>query len=534
MKEYLEKIIGQALEKCQLSFYKEDIQIEKPKIKEQGDYASNIALILGKKNKLPPLSLAQKVCGQIAILDNKKILEKIQVAPPGFINFFLVDKYWHTLLKEILDKKDKFGSSNYFKGRKVLIEFVSANPTGPLHIGHGRWAVVGDNLARVLALTGNKVTKEFYINDAGQQVENLVLSVKARAKKEALPEDGYHGNYVFALAEKFKGKIEKKELKKLLVEEMLCQQKATLKKIGVDFNQWFSEESLHKKGLVKKTVGKLASLGKTFVEENAVWFKAQEEGDDKNRVLVKADNTPTYFAADIAYHLYKFERGFDLLVNIWGTDHHGYIARLKYALNALGYQSEKLKVIIGQLVALYRGKELIRMSKRTGDMVTLDEVIEEIGQDASRFFLSMNDVHTHLDFDLELAKKQSQDNPVYYVQYAHARICSILREAEKQKLNFLKNNNDLSLLKEEAEKNLIKQIARLPEETINSAKLFAPHILTLYTRETAALFHNFYHQHRVITLDKKITCARLNLCEATRITLKNVLKLLGINAPERM
>lgn len=534
MKAYLEEIIDRALQKCQLKFKKENIQLEKPKIKEQGDYASNIALILGKNNKLSPLSLAQTIRDQVLALDHKKALEKIQVAPPGFINFFIVENYWHDFIKEILDKKDKFGDSNYFKGRKVLLEFVSANPTGPLHIGHGRWAVVGDNLARILASTGNKVTKEFYVNDSGQQVENLLLSVKARLKNETPPPDGYHGNYISALADKFKNQAGKKDLKKLLVQEMLLQQKETLKKIEVEFNHWFSEEDLHKKGLVKKAVNKLTSLDKTFVQDQAIWFKAQAEGDDKDRVLIKADNTPTYFAADIAYHLYKFERKYDLLINIWGTDHHGYVARIKHALSALGLDSNKLKVILGQLVALYRGKELVRMSKRTGEMVTLDEVIEEIGKDATRFFLSMNDVHTHLDFDLELAKNKSQENPVYYVQYAHARICSILKEAEKQKLKSSKNKNDFALLKEEAEKNLIRQISRLPEEIIHSAQLFTPHILTIYARETAALFHNFYHQHRVITYDKQITYARLALCEATRITLKNVLKLLGISAPERM
>lgn len=507
-----------------------DVEIEIPKNASFGDYSTNIAMIAAKKNGTNPSSTASDLVAGLKKDRMSSILDSITSTPQGFINFKLKDSFLQDNIKSVLDKKGKYGRAYIGKGKKVLIEFVSANPTGPLHIGHGRWAVIGDCVARLLLTAGFKVDTEFYVNDAGEQVEKLVSSINARMNGTDIPEGGYAGAYIGEMASVLK---DEKDLKKKALDRIISEQRSILDKLGVSFKNWFYESTLHKKGLLKKAVELLTKKGLTFSEGNALWFKSSAYGDDKNRVLIKDDGSATYFAADIAYHIDKFNRGYDRLINVWGTDHHGYIGRLKAALTALGYPAEKLQIIIGQLVALYRGKELVRMSKRTGEMITLKEVIEEIGKDETRYFLVRNSPNTHIDFDLELAKSKSMENPVYYVKYAHARIKSIITEAAKIGLH-ADGNSEMSLLTTPAERNLMLKLLRFSDEVANSAQQAQPHRLTAYAEELAQIFHNYYHQQRVITDDQRLSKARLALVLAASIVIKNVLNLLGIEAPEQM
>ena len=397
-----------------------DFKVDTPPRRELGDFASNAPLVYGRKLSQKPFELAEKLAQKVEELDKDSIFRKVDVAPPGFINFFLSDTFLQNSLLEILKRDEDWGKSEEGKGERVLLEFVSANPTGPLHVGHGRWTVIGDVIGRLLEAVGYKVEREYYVNNVGNQVELLVDSVKAVREGRDVPEGGYGGGYIREV---------KGETRKGIVDFILQEQRKTLENLGVHFDRWFYESELHEENKVKWAVEKLHDLRKIFEEDGAIWFKSQELGDDKNRVLIREDGQPTYFAADIAYHLDKFSRGYDHLIDIWGTDHHGYVGRLKAAMKVLGQPVEKFEIIIGQLVTLYRGKEPVRMSKRTGEMVTLQEVLDEIGADATRFFFAATDVNSHLVFDLELAKKKSHENPVFYVQYAHARICSILRKS---------------------------------------------------------------------------------------------------------
>lgn len=506
-----------------------NIEIEVPKNAKYGDYSTNIAIILSRSNNTPPQETANEIAYNLKNL-NKGFFSKIDIAGPGFINFSVSDSALINNLAKIIKTKERYGSSNAGKNKRLLLEFVSANPTGPLHIGHGRWAVIGDCLANLLSANGYKVDKEFYVNDAGEQVQKLVRSIRARMEGNDIPEGGYAGAYITELAVELK---ESKDIQKDALQLIISGQKQTLNLLGVHFNRWFYETEIHKKKLLSALLKKIESLGLTFHEDNAIWFKSSEYGDDKNRVLVKDDGTTTYFAADIAYHIDKFNRGYDKLINVWGTDHHGYVARLKAALTALGYPAEKLEIVLGQLVALYRGKELIRMSKRTGDMITLQEVIDEIGKDATRYFLAKNSPNTHLDFDLELAKSKTLENPVYYVGYAHARICSIITEGKKSGLS-ARSDASLKLLDTVEDRSLMLKLLRYEDETGNAARSMQPHRLTAYAEELSALFHSYYHKHRIITDNRELSCARLSLVLATSIVLRNVLKLLGITAPEHM
>src|SRR3989339_421483 len=449
--------------------------------------------------------------GLIKQSDQAGLIREITIAKPGFINIFLNDRYIQQTVLTIEKQAEKWGWSQLPVKQRILLEFVSANPTGPLHVGHGRWAVVGDIIANILRAAGYDVTKEFYVNNIGNQVEKLWQSILAVRDNRPVPESGYGGSYI-------------KEIQGNTLEEtldfLLTEQKATLRQLGANFDSYFFENVLHEAGKVKAAVARLTELGKTFEESGAIWFKAMEMGDDKNRVLIREDGLPTYFAADIAYHVDKFNRGFDRLINIWGTDHHGYVNRLKSALKAFDLPTEKFEIIIGQLVTLYRGDEAIRMSKRTGEMITLKEVLDEIGPDAVRFFFAMTDVNSHLDFDLELAKKQSNDNPVYYVQYAHARICSILKKAGTAALE-AKQLTELVGLTQPAERELMLKLLSFPELVTSAARLRQPQRLSEYNRELGTTFHYFYEKCRVLGHP-----ARLYLVEATRITLHNVLKLL--------
>lgn len=524
MKDKISGFLGQALKTA-------DIQLDTPKDKKFGDFSSNIAIISAKKSGRKPRELAEGFKADIEKMDAGRMFSRIEIAGPGFLNFFLNIDFVKGCLSEVLEQNDSFGSSSDGAGRKVLIEFVSANPTGPLHIGHGRWAAIGDSLARIMRACGWDVTTEFYVNNIGRQVNLLIESVKCAMDSKPVPEDGYNGAYIKDVAAEA---AEKKpgDLKAFILDTLLSQQKDTLSSLQAEFDSWFFENTLHENGSVKKTIGLLTERGATYENDGAVWFKSESYGDDKDRVLVRENGEPTYFSADIAYHADKFARGFDLLINVWGTDHHGYVKRLQSALEALGLPSEKLEIIIGQLVALYRGDEQVRMSKRTGDMISLREVIDEIGADAARFFLVMTGADTHMDFDLELAKKKTLDNPVYYVQYAHARVCNIIKNSSVPVPDAA--DADLALLTEGSEKELMIKILELPEELKLCARSMQPHHLARYAREFSALLHSYYHKCRVICDDPELMKARLVLMEASRIVLSNMLKLLGVSAPERM
>ncbi|MFH1347285.1 MAG: arginine--tRNA ligase [Candidatus Margulisiibacteriota bacterium] len=515
-KTRIESLLGEALSELGIR-EKLDFRVEIPPRKELGDYASNIAILSARKISKNPIKLAEQIAKKVKELDKVKIFTRVEFAKPGFVNFFLTDDYLQQSVLEILKKDHDWGKREKENGDRVLLEFVSANPTGPLHVGHGRWAVIGDAIARLLKAAGCKVEKEFYINNVGAQVEKFEASVKARREGKEIPEGGYGGSYI---AEVMGGTRD--EMVNFIVE----QQRKTLKDLRVEFDRWFSESELYKQDKIRWAIEKLHDIGVTFEEDGAIWFKSQALGDDKNRVLMREDGRPTYFAADIAYHLNKFERGYDHLIDIWGTDHHGYVGRLKAAMKVLNQPVENFEIIIGQLVTLYRGNEAVRMSKRTGEMITLQEVIDEIGADATRFFFSATDVNSHLDFDLELAKKKSHENPVYYVQYAHARICSILKKSEVQRPM---SNVDLSLLVHPAERDLMFKLQTWPDVIVNAARLRHPHSITEYGKELATVFHSFYEKCRVLG-----SPARLALVNASRITLRNVLELLGISAPERM
>jgi len=515
----VESLVARALEAAGIG---EPInyKIEPPPRRELGDFATNVAILGARVTKQNPFDFAGKLVDKIKEIDRGSALAKVEVVKPGFINFYINDAVVQNSIPEIIQRDRSFGLAAQPKNQKVLLEFVSANPTGPLHVGHGRWAVIGDNIARLLKAAGYEVSTEFYINNVGTQVENLEASVRAVRAGQPVPEGGYGGAYI---------KDVEGGTRSEMLEFLLGQQKKALTELSVHFDRWFYENELHDQGKVMGAVAILRDLGVTFEEGGATWFKSQALGDDKNRVLVREDGRPTYFAADIAYHLDKFARGYDRLIDIWGTDHHGYVGRLKAALKVLDQPVEKFEIIIGQLVTLYRGDEPIRMSKRTGEMITLQEVIDEIGADATRFFFSATDVNSHLDFDLELAKKKSADNPVYYLQYGHARICSILRKANTALATGNWQLGDLATLTDPAERELMVKLLAFPRLVEEAAKLRHPHRLTEYGKELAIAFHHFYEKCRVLG-----NPARLTLVNASRITLRNALELLGISAPASM
>jgi arginyl-tRNA synthetase len=499
-------------------------KVEKPPRKELGDFATNVAIPLARQAKQNPLDFAARLIDKVKELDREAVILKIEIAKPGFINFFLKDALIQNSIAEIIKQDHLWGQGSKSKDQKILLEFVSANPTGPLHVGHGRWAVIGDVIGRLLKTAGYLVETEFYINNVGAQVEKLEASVSARRAGLDIPEGGYGGDYI---------KEVQGDTRAEMLEFILQGQRRTLDALEVKFDRWFYENELHDRGAVLGAVEQLKNIGVTFEEGGATWFKSMDQGDDKNRVLMREDGRPTYFAADIAYHLDKFARGFDRLIDIWGTDHHGYVGRLKAALKVLGQPVEKFEIIIGQLVTLYRGDQPVRMSKRTGEMVSLQEVMDEIGVDATRFFFAATDVNSHLDFDLELAKKKSADNPVYYLQYGHARICSILKKAESGEnvgtTLVVVPKNDLSGLTDPAERELMVKLLAWPRAIEEAALLRHPHRITEYGKELAVTFHHFYEKCRVLG-----NPARLTLVDASRIVLRNVLELLGINAPESM
>ena len=525
------------------------IEVELTKDPGHGDYASNIAMILASQVKKNPREIA-KILSE-GIEDRDGVLEKVEIAGPGFLNFFIREGALTTLLETVDRQGDRYGSSNLGQGRRVQVEFVSANPTGPLHIGHARGAVVGDVMANILAAVGYQVFREYYINDAGNQMHNLGKSVLLRYREllgetVEFPEGCYRGDYIRELA----AELLKRDGDRHLHEKpdeliplftdyaggvILEGIKEDLRTFGVVFDLYFSERGLYRDEGVEKLLRDLEENGFIYREGEALWFRTTAFGDEKDRVVVRQNGDPTYIAVDIAYHRNKFLRGFETVIDIWGADHHGYIPRMSAAVQALGYEKDALKVILVQLVNLLRDGKPVAMSTRSGDFVTLHEVVDEVGKDAARYNFLMRRSDSHLDFDLELAKRQSNENPVYYVQYAHARICSILRMAVERGLAAPTTGKvDAGLLRLPEEIDLIKTITRFPEVVEGAARTLEPHRLTFYLNDLAAIFHSYYNKNKVLSDDGALTEARLFLVRSVLTVLKNALNMLGVSTPEKM
>ena len=527
------------------------IEIDITKEAAFGDYASNIAMVLASrvKGKLPPRKIAEVIRGHIQ--DNHGMLAKVEVAGPGFMNFFIREGVWSTLLSDVDALGDRYGSSDYGKGKNAHIEFVSANPTGPLHIGHARGAVVGDVIANIAAASGFSVFREYYVNDAGNQMNNLGKSVLYRylellGEDVEFPESCYQGDYIRELAGEIidrNGDIyrskNQEEAVRLFTDyaagAILAEIKEDLRAFGVIFDNYYSERSLYKDDRVATLLKELEEKHVVYSDGETLWFKTTDFGDEKDRVVVRRNGEPTYFAADIAYHHDKYIRGFDTIIDVWGADHHGYIPRMSACIEALGHDRNSLKIVLIQLVSLLRDGMPVPMSTRAGEFVTMKEVVDEVGKDAARYNFLMRRSDSHLEFDLELAKKQSNENPVYYVQYAHARICSIVRNAgEKGSTIPAYEEVDLRCLKLPEEVNLIKTIIRFPEVVEGAAIALEPHRLTFYLNDLAALFHSYYNKHRVLSDDESLSKARLFLIKTILTVVRNALRLLGVSAPERM
>ena len=523
-----------------------EVAVEHPQKAEHGDYASSFPLKLARVTGLKPLTIANDM---VALMGSSHEVDRITVAPPGFINFTIKSNWLTSQIESIMEAGDSYGNIDLGRGSRVQIEFVSVNPTGPLHVGHGRGAILGSTLANVLTAAGYSVEKEYYINNAGSQIDAFHRSLYARYQQclgidGEMPSDGYLGSYMVDLAKEIIAEEGNRflrlpeseaipQLGRIGLEKMVKLIRSDLELLRVNFDIWFSEQSLYDKGQYQKVMSLLRQGGYISENEGAVWFASTALGDDKDNVLVRGDGSPTYFASDIAYHYNKFlERNFDTVINIWGADHQGHISRMKAVLNALGVNPERLKVIISQMVTLRRGDELVRISKRSGDIITLHEVIDEVGADACRFFFLSRSADSQMDFDLELAKKESADNPVYYVQYAHARIASILRLAKEREIDY--RDGDASLLVTEPELTLIRKMLLLPEIVEIAAHTLEPHHLTYYAQDLATIFHSFYKQCRVISQDKVLTKARLKLVGAAKLVLANTLHLMGMTAPEKM
>lgn len=523
-----------------------EVTIERPQNPEHGDYASSFPLKLARTIGINPLTIANDI---VTLIVPTSEIDNITVAPPGFINFTLKSDWLTQQVDSILAADDSYGDIDLGQGSRVQIEFVSVNPTGPLHVGHGRGAILGSTLANVLAAAGYKVEKEYYINDAGSQIKAFYRSLYARYQQclgidAEMPSEGYLGSYMLDLAkeivaeegDKFLSLPEPEavlSLGQLGLEKMIKLIKSDLELLGVSFDVWFSEQSLYDNGQYQTVMSLLRQGGYIAEKENATWFVSTAFGEDKDNVVVRGDGSPTYFATDIAYHYNKFlERKFDKVINIWGADHQGHISRMKAVVGALGISPERLEVIISQMVTLRRGDELVRISKRSGDIITLREVVDEVGVDACRFFFLSRSADSQMDFDLELAKKESVDNPVYYVQYAHARIASILRLAQERGIDY--GDGDVSLLTTEPELTLIRKMLLLPEIVEIVARTLEPHHLTYYAQDLATVFHSFYKQCRVVSDDEVLTKARLRLVQAVKLVLAKTLHLMGMTAPERM
>jgi len=548
----LEKAIITAIEKHLLpETAPADILVQRPADPGFGDYSTNLALTLSKAVKRKPREVAEILLPEIKLAEG--VAEKVEIAGAGFINFFLHPRCLWDSVTEVLQTKEKYGRNNVGKGQKILLEYVSANPTGPVGVVQGRAGAIGDVLANLLTWSGFAVDREFYVNDAlnsGQMqkfADSLAVWYLRKLGREAeLPEDGYQGDYVGQMAEEIAREAgdryvnltpeEMREVfRKLALDMIVAGQKTDLGAYGVEFENWFWESSLYETGAVEQIIERLKESGNTYEADGALWIKTTDFGHGQDEVLVRSNESPTYLAADLAYHLNKFSRGYDQLIDIWGPDHHGHISRTKAAIQALGYTPDRLHILMHQIVRLFREGEMVRMSKRAGDIVPLKDLLEEVGPDATRYFFLMRSAESHLDFHLDLAKKQSSENPVYYVQYAHARICSVLRQAEEKGVAVPKPGEaDLSLLTHARELDLMRQIIDFPEEVELAATLYEPHRLTRCAQEIASDFHLFYTDCRILGDDPELTKARLALLLASEIVLKNILTLIGVTAPERM
>jgi arginyl-tRNA synthetase len=526
------------------------ITLETPKDKNHGDLATTVALTMAKSEGKPPRKIAETILANIQ--DEEGIIARSEIAGPGFINFSLKQDRWRKTLFDIDDQAHEYGLKDIGRGETVQVEFVSANPTGPLHVGHGRGAAVGDALANLLAAVGYDVQREFYINDAGRQVRLLAQSLHARYQQAlgndvAFPEDGYHGEYIAEVAQDLITAYGNKYLKVPFdqcaaiftdfgKDAMLADIRTDLEAFGVRFDVWFSEKSLLSDGSVQRSIEELKERGFAYEQDGALWLKSTAFGDDKDRVIIKKDGEYTYLATDIAYHRNKLARGFKQLVNIWGADHHGYIPRVQAVIQAFGHPGDSLHVLLVQLVSILRHGQPVPMSKRAGTFVTLRDVVQDVGADAARYIFLTRKTDSHLDFDLDIAKEQSRENPVYYVQYAHARISSVFREAESRGLAIpTRDTVKIDLLDLEEEQNIIKALARYPELIEEAALAYEPHRLTFYLQDLAGLLHNYYFKHRIIDAeDPARTGARLFLMKQVKTVLQSALKILGVQAPEKM
>ncbi|MCY8533981.1 arginine--tRNA ligase [Bacillus vallismortis] len=550
MKDVLKEEIKAAVLKAGLAEESQipNVVLETPKDKTHGDYSTNMAMQLARVAKKAPRQIAEEI---VAHFDKGKAsIEKLDIAGPGFINFYMNNHYLTKLIPSVLKAGEAYGETNIGNGERVQVEFVSANPTGDLHLGHARGAAVGDSLCNVLSKAGYDVSREYYINDAGNQINNLALSVEVRyfealGLEKPMPEDGYRGEDIIAigkrLAEEYGDRfVNEDESERLAffreygLKYELEKLRKDLENFRVPFDVWYSETSLYQNGKIDKALEAIREKGHVYEEEGATWFRSTTFGDDKDRVLIKKDGTYTYLLPDIAYHKDKLDRGFDKLINVWGADHHGYIPRMKAAIEALGYEKGTLEVEIIQLVHLYKNGEKMKMSKRTGKAVTMRDLIEEVGLDAVRYFFAMRSADTHMDFDLDLAVSTSNENPVYYAQYAHARICSMLRQGEEQGLKPAADL-DFSHVQSEKEYDLLKTIGGFPEAVAEAAEKRIPHRVTNYIYDLASALHSFYNAEKVIDPEnEEKSRERLALMKATQITLNNALQLIGVSAPEKM
>ncbi len=584
MKDALQQLISQAIQSLidnnTLNVAMPAIKIDRTRDKTHGDFAANVAMLLAKPARKNPRDIASLI---ISALPESDFIEKVDIAGPGFINFYVSETSRLDVVSQVIEQGDAFGRSNKGAGKKVQVEFVSANPTGPLHVGHGRGAAYGATLANLLDAIGYSVHCEYYVNDAGRQMDILATSVWLRYLEKkgvaiVFPANAYKGDYIqdivanindvessyLATAEEVMSDLPLDEpqggdkeqhidaliqkAKKLLGEDsyrsifdlalnsILADIRDDLSEFGVNYNEWFSERSLMAKGLVSQAIERLQSGGYIYEQKGALWFKSTDFGDDKDRVVQRDNGQSTYFASDIAYHMDKFDRGFESVIDVWGSDHHGYVPRVKAALSALDHNADALEVLLVQFANLYRGGEKVPMSTRSGSFVTLRELRDEVGSDAARFFYVMRKCEQHLDFDLELAKSKSSENPVYYIQYAHARICSIFRQLKDKNIVYEQALGlaNLALLVEEHELDILQQLAKYPEVVETAASQHEPHLIAHYLRELANALHTYYNAHQFIVDDEKLRNARLLLIVATRQVIKSGLALLGVSAPSEM
>ena len=578
LQELLTKCVQDLISKGILKEMPLKIRIDHTKDNSHGDYATNIALMLSKQAKMSPVELAKIIIDQF---EQKNFIKKIEIAGPGFINFFISQESSSSIVNEILAQAASYGCSDIGQGKKVLLEYVSANPTGPLHVGHGRGAAYGATVSNLLRNAGFIVDNEYYVNDAGRQMDILTVSIYLRylticGEDLRFPDNGYQGQYINDIAQGiYETSGQKFHLKSDLVFENVCRDgteggdkevhidqliekaksilgdgfkavfevgiesilsgiKNDLAEFGVVFEKWFSEQSLIDSGLSESCISKLKDSKNLYEKDGALWFKTTNFGDEKDRVVVRDNGNHTYFASDIAYHLEKLDRGYDKIINVWGADHHGYIPRVKASIEALGHNSDKLEILLVQFANLYRGGSKVQMSTRSGSFVTLEDLRAEVGNDAARFFYILRKSEQHMDFDLDLAKSKTNENPVYYIQYAHARICSVFKQADEKELELDVSQANLSLLTEEIEKDILRELSRFRSVLESSAIQYEPHQLAYYLRDLSNHFHSYYNACKFIVDDKNLTQARLALINATQQILKNGLSILGVGAPESM